>query len=106
MWAPNTRWHRIAYLGLQHFDLAAQAGNLGLVLSHTRPGLGQLVPVLPLNPLGALRRPFMHPAPVAGLVAQLNVLSVRHPHIGRPRNRDWRRGPTLSRQCAHEFVSR
>jgi len=88
---------QIAYLGLQHVDLAAQTGNLGLVLGHSRPGLGQLVLVPQFNPLGALSRPFVHPAPVAGIVAQLNILSARHPDIGRPRKRSWRRCLTLNR---------
>ena len=78
---------QITHLGLQHVDLAAQAGNLGLVLGHTCCGLGQLVLVSPFNPMGALGCPFVHPPPVAGIVAQLNVLLVRHPDVGRPRKR-------------------
>lgn len=69
---------KIAYLGLQQFDLAAQCRHLGLARRLTRRGLGQLMLVSPFNPLGALRGTFVHPAPVIGLVAQLNVLSVRH----------------------------
>ena len=74
---------KIAYLGLQHLDLAAQGRNLGLARRLTRPGLGQLMLVSPFNPLGALRSAFMHAAPILGLVAQLNVLSVRHPDCWR-----------------------
>ena len=87
---------QIAHFGLLHVDLAAQAGNLGLVLGHTRLGLGQFMLVSPFNPQGGLRRRFMHPTPVAGVVAQLNIPLARHPHISRPRNRHWPRGPTLN----------
>jgi hypothetical protein len=41
---------KIAYLGLQHLDLAAQGCNHSLLRSLTRAGLGQLMLVLPFNP--------------------------------------------------------
>ena len=74
---------KIAYLGLQQFDLAAQRRNHSLLRSLTRTGLGQRMLVLPFSPLGALRGTFMHAAPVVGVVAQLNILSVSHADIRR-----------------------
>jgi len=45
--------------------------------------LGQRLLVLPANPLGALRNTFMHAAPVIGVVAQPNILSIGHADIRR-----------------------
>jgi hypothetical protein len=80
---------KIAYLGLQQFDLAAQRRNHSLLRSLTRTGLGQRMLVLPFSPLGALSGTFMHAAPVVGVVAQLNILSVGHADIRRFVRRPW-----------------
>jgi hypothetical protein len=85
---------KIAYLGLQQFDLAAQRRNHSLLRSLTRTGLGQRMLVLPFSPLGALNSALMHATPVVGLVTQLNVLFVRHPDCGRLTRRAWRRRRT------------
>ena len=85
---------KIAYLGLQHLDLAAQGCNHSLLRSLTRTGLGQFMLVLPLDPLGALNSALMHATPIVGLVTQLNVLCVRHPDCRRLTRRAWPRRRT------------
>lgn len=82
---------KIAYLGLQHLDLAAQGCNHSLLRSLTRTGLGQFMLVLPLDPLGAPNSALMHATPIVGLVTQPNVLCVRYPDRRRLTRRARRR---------------